>query len=190
MRKNKKKTRAEPKKSNTFLCNMSNYEILCGNGYVKLSENPEIMSAVNKIADLISDMTIHLMCNTENGDVRIKNELSRKIDISPSRYMTRKTFMAAVVRILLLEGQGNAVIIPKTKNGLIDDLVLIPPYQVSFIQDGYGYRILCNGLEMEPEEVIHVVLNPDPVFPWKGVGYKATLKEVAKTLKQIGRAHV
>lgn len=186
MSKNKKKTRAEPKKSNTFLCNMSNYEILCGNGYVKLSENPEIMSAVNKIADLISDMTIHLMCNTENGDVRIKNELSRKIDISPSRYMTRKTFMAAVVRILLLEGQGNAVVIPKTKNGLIDDLVLLPPHQVSFIQDGYGYKILCNGLEMEPEEVIHVVLNPDPVYPWKGVGYKATLKEVAKTLKQAG----
>lgn len=184
MSKNKKKTRAEPKKSTAFLCNMSNYELLCGNGYVKLSENPEIMSAVNKIADLISDMTIHLMCNTDKGDVRIKNQLSRKVDISPSKYMTRKTFMAALVRILLLEGQGNAVVIPKTQNGLIDELILVPPHQVSFIPDGYGYRILCNGVDVPPEETVHVTINPDPIYPWKGTGYRATLKEVAKTLKQ------
>ena len=49
-------------------------------------------------------MTIHLMENTDAGDKRLKNELSRKIDITPNRFMTRKTFISALVREILLEG--------------------------------------------------------------------------------------
>lgn len=188
MSKKGKKTRAEPKsKTSTMLCSLKNYELLCGDGYVRLSENPEIISAVNKIADLISNMTIHLMCNTENGDVRIRNELSKKIDINPSRYMTRKTFIAAIVRILLLEGDGNTVIIPKTLKGMLGDLVIIPPDRVSFLPDGYGYKILINGIEINPDDVMHIVINPSPYYPWKGTGYRATLKDVAGTLKQASK---
>lgn len=66
-------------------------------------------------------MTIHLMENTGKGDVRIKNQLSRKIDISPYRYGTRQTFMHAVVRNELLDGDGNAVVLPMTKDGMLDD---------------------------------------------------------------------
>ena len=41
-------------------------------------------------------------------------------------------------------------------------------------------------MDVSPEETIHVTINPDPTYPWKGTGYRATLKEVAKTLKQAG----
>ena len=137
------KTRAEPaKKAASFLCAPASYEILCGAGYTKLSQTPEIVAAVNKIADLISGMTIHLMGNTDNGDTRIRNELAKKIDISPNRYTTRKTFLAAVVRTLLLEGDGNAVVLPKTERGYLEDLIPVPSDMVSFVPDGEGYRIL------------------------------------------------
>lgn len=142
------------------------------------------MAAVNKIADLISSMTIHLMCNTNSGDVRIKNELSRKVDINPNRYMTRKTFMAAIVRCILLEGDGNAVVLPQYQDGLIDDLVIIPPGNFSLLADGYGYTVQINGTSFDPSDVLHYVINPEPQYPWKGTGYRTTLKDVAHNLKQ------
>ena len=184
-KKKKRQARAEPVNTvQTFLCSSDAYDTLCCSGYTKLSQNPEIMAAVNKIADLISNMTIHLMMNTDSGDVRIKNELSRKIDINPNKYMTRKTFMNAIVRSLLLEGDGNMIVLPKYVNGYIDDLIPISPSRVSFLSDGYGYKVLINSVEMNPEEVLHYVINPDPERPWMGTGYRTTLKEVAHNLKQ------
>lgn len=183
--KKKKHVRAEPKGKNiSFLCSTNAYDVLCCEGYTRLSQNPEIMSGVNKIADLISSMTIHLMMNTEKGDIRIKNELSKKIDINPNKYMTRKTFMAALTRCILLEGDGNAVVLPKFENNLIDDLIIIAPENYYLQQDGYGYNVQINDIRFEPQEILHFVINPEPSHPWKGTGYRTTLKEVAHNLKQ------
>lgn len=188
MSKKRKRARAEPKKrSTTFLCSVDAYNTLCCAGYTKLSDNPEIMAGVNKIADLVSSATIHLMENSENGDVRVRNQLSRKVDINPNRYMTRKTFISAIVRHLLLEGDGNAIVYPKTTKGLIEDLIIIPPGQYSLIPDNYGYQIVIGNTTHEPENICHVVINPDPMYPWMGTGYRTTLKEVAKTLKQASK---
>lgn len=180
-----RKTRAEPAgKAVSFLCSPASYDVLCGTGYTKLSQNPEIISAVNKIADLVSGMTLHLMANTENGDMRIRNELAKKVDISPNRFTTRKTFLAAVVRTLLLEGDGNAVVLPQTERGYLADLVPIPAEAVSFVPFGAGYQILISGKAYEPADVLHFVLNPSPREYWRGTGCRMTLKETAENLKQ------
>lgn len=184
-KKNKKRSNIPKENSSKSMgFSIDNWDVLLSSGYTPLSQNPEIISAVNKIANLIAGMTIHLMENTKNGDQRIVNELSRKIDINPNRYMTRATFISALIRILLLEGDGNVVIYPQTKSGLIDGLYILPPGHVSFIPDGFGYYMYCNGIRYECDELVHIPINPDPDYPWKGTGYRKTLRQVAETLKQ------
>lgn len=170
-----------------FLVDDSAYKMLCGSGYTSLDKNPEVVTCCRHIAQLISSMTIYLMANTEKGDQRIVNELSRKIDIYPNRYMTRKNWMESIVMNLLLYGNGNSVAIPLTKNGLLDDIVIQPPLTVSFIPDGgYGYEINVGGKAYNPDEVLHFVYNPDKDQPWKGLGVTASLKDVANNLRQAG----
>ena len=183
LKKSKRKTRAQPKIA--FLTDSDNSGFF-SNGYTKLSQNPEIVSAVNRIADLISSMTIHQMENTAAGDVRVIDGLSRKIDIEPYSDMTRKSWIHWIVRTLMLDGEGNAVVIPQTKNGLIDELVPVPYSRVGFAErvDDAGYSILINGVVYDPSELLHFVLNPDPQKPWKGIGYRTALKNVAENLKQ------
>ena len=138
---------------------------ICCEGYTRLDQCPEIVTAVSKISQLISMITIHLMANTERGDIRILNELSRKIDIEPSPYMTRKSWMEAIVNNLLLYGKGNSVVLPHTQDGYLGSLEVIPAYQVTFNQDllTRGYTISINGKTYYPDEVLHFVLNPHTV---------------------------
>ena len=159
---------------------------ICCTGYVSLDKCPEIITACSKIAQMISTMTIHLMANTENGDVRITNELSRKIDIQPCPYMTRKTWIEAIVMNLLLYGKGNSVVLPHTENGYLGSLEVIPAYQVTFMPDllSRSYTININGVSFSPDEVLHFVYNPDKYYPWKGSGMTIYLQDVAKNLKQ------
>lgn len=159
---------------------------ICCEGYVSLDKCPEIVTAVSKIAQLISMTTIHLMANTERGDVRITNELSRKIDIEPSPYMTRKSWMEAIVNNLLLYGKGNSIVLPHTSDGYLGSLEVIPPYQVTLVPDvsNRSYTVNINGKSYGPDEVLHFVHNPDQYYPWKGKGMTVYLKDVADNLKQ------
>lgn len=190
-KKNRKKTRVPPQKRSTsnitaMLIHDSDYESLCVSDYIRLSDNPEIKAAVQKVAQLVSSMSIHLMENGESGDTRVKNELSRLVDIYPNPYMTRKTFIENIIQTLMLEGNGNAVVLPITNNGWIESLQPIPASAVTFqaIQSSYGYQAIVNGQTIDPENICHFVMNPDRNFPWKGTGYQTTLKDVAKNLKQ------
>ena len=161
-------------------------EIFCL-GYTSLDRNPEIYTACNRIAKLISSMTMYLMKNGEDpgkGDERIINELSRKLDIYPNSYMTRRTYMEAVVMNLLLYGSGNSVVRVHTNRGILTDFEPIPAYRVGFIQDGYKYKILIDGIEYDPDELLHFVDNPHPDFLWKGRGFTTTIWDVANNLKQ------
>lgn len=159
---------------------------ICCEGYVSLDKCPEIYTACSKIAQLISTMTIHLMANTENGDVRINNELSRKIDIDPAPSMTRKTWIEAIVMNLLLYGKGNSIVLPHTSGGFLGSLEVIPPYLVSYQENTAerSYYITINGTKYSPDEVLHFVYNPDQYFPWKGKGFTVYLRDIANNLKQ------
>lgn len=156
-------------------------------GYVRLSDNPEIQTACLRIAELIGSMTIYLMSNTDRGDERIINELSRLIDITPNGNMTRSHWMTINVMNMLLYGKGNAVCVPHTYEGYIRSLEPITASRVSFMPVGTSYRdyrILIDGQARDPANVMHFVYNPDPVYPWKGQGVQVTLKDIANNLKQ------
>lgn len=176
---------ANSKRATSWLLTDAAYETLCVSGYTRLSENPEVLMAVNKLASLIGSMTIHLMANSKDGDIRVKNALSRKLDIEPNRYMTRMSLVSWIVRTLLLYGDGNAVVLPKTSGGYLEDLIPISPSRVSFASDGgFGYYILIDGQKHDPGQLLHFVLNPDPDCPWKGAGLRVALKDVTANLRQ------
>lgn len=173
------------KRSMVWLTDNPGFESLACQGYTTLAQSPEVSTAVNTIARLIGSMTVHLMENQSNGDVRIQNALSRVVDIEPNRYMTRSNFVQWIVRTLLLDGRGNAVVWPRTEGGVLRELVPIPPAYAAFIPDGlYGYKISIAGEEYDPAGLLHFAANPGSYFPWLGMGFTLTLSDVANNLKQ------
>lgn len=177
--------RAEPtQKRSVAFVSSSDWDSLVSLGYTSLAHNPEIVSAVDTIARLVGSMTIQLMENTEDGDVRIKDELARKVDINPNSYMTRSSFVQWIVKELFLDGDGNVVVWPDTRRGILRDLVPIPPSMTAFIPDGWGYKAMIAGREYSPDKILHFVLNPGSYYPWRGDGYRIVLGSVANNLKQ------
>ena len=170
-------------RSVAFVTN-SGWETLECAGYTSLAHNPEITTAVDTIARLIGSMTIHLMENTEHGDIRVRNELSRKVDIDPNQYMTRSAFVQWIVKTMMLDGNGNAVVYPETRRGILRDLRPVPAVFASFVQDGWGYKVIIDGRQYGPDDVLHFVLNPGSFYPWLGEGYRVALSDVANNLKQ------
>lgn len=155
-------------------------------GYTSLANNPEVFTACRRIASLISSMPIMLMENGESGDIRIFNELSRKIDIEPNKHMTRRTWMEAIVMNLLLYGRGNSVVTVKTRKGFLVNLEPIPASRVSILQSfgASDYVIEIDGRTYRPDDVLHFLDNPDKDYPYKGKGMTVVLKDVANNLKQ------
>lgn len=177
---NAHKTRADP--VTMWLNGEDAKDILCPTGYTPLSKNEEIRRCVYKIADLVSNMTIMLMENGENGVKRLKNELAKKIDVYPNKNMTRKNYIHKLVTDMCLT--GNAVSFPKTKDGLIDNLDIWDSGKLHFDKNGDSYVIKYNNKHFEPDELLHFVLNPDDEYPFKGQGYTQMVKETVLNLLQ------
>lgn len=161
-------------------------EYIHDGSYTKLSDNPEVRMGVHKIADLVSNMTIHLMENTDKGDKRVKNNLSRKIDIEPAAYMTRKAWVYKIVSDLLLYGDGNSIchISIDRKTGFIDNLTPFNMPNVGYEETKNGYQIEYSNKTYTPDEIVHFVLNPKPSAPYRGIGYKVVLRDIVNNLKQ------
>lgn len=165
----------------------TDFENLCVSEYTCLDQCPEVMTGVRRIAELVGSMTIYLMSNTKNGDVRITNELSRKIDIAPMSNMTRSTWMQSIIMNLFLYGKGNSVVYPHTRNGYLTNLEPISASRVSFVAVGNSYmkyRIIIDGKQKDPDDMMHFVLNPDKYYLWMGRGVHVSLRELCQNLKQ------
>lgn len=150
--------------------------------YVLLADCPEVQACVHIIADLVSNMTIHLMRNTDKGDIRIKNGLSRAVDIEPNELMTRKAFIYWVVKRMLLE--GNADVFPKFNRDY--ELESLNP-----ITGTYSYQDTTDGFQIykppvvyNHDEIIHFAFNPSMNKPWYGEGFKVHLSDIIVNLKQ------
>jgi phage portal protein, HK97 family len=113
------------------------------------------------------------------------DELAKKVDINPNQNLTRSEFVRWIVRTMMLDGDGNAVVYPKTRAGYLKDLIPIPAAYTAFVPDGeYGYKIMISGQEYKPDRVLHFRCNPGRFYPWLGEGYRLTLADVAQNLRQ------
>lgn len=164
---------------------------ICISGYTPLDRNPEIVTACRKIAELVGMLTIHIMENTDSGDTRIVNELSAKLDINPNPLMTRKTFIEAVVMNMLLYGKGNSFAVVKTVTGdngarYIGSINPIPASHaiINPSIDGYSYTVTIDGINYNPEDILHFRYGTDKDYLWKGSGINFLLKDLAQNLKQ------
>lgn len=188
-RKRNRKTKAVSNTRSVSVVNLSDFmNDTIPVGYTRLDRRPEIVAGCRKIATLISSMTIHLMTNTENGDQRIINELSKKVDIKPCKHMTRSSWMELIIMNLLLYGKGNSIVMPETADGILQNLIPIDPDTVILrAKNKYDYTVLISGIEYSPEDLLHFTLNPSHTYPWKGSGITTCIKELSENLAQASQ---
>ena len=164
----------------------TDWDLLFAGGYVPLYSCPEVAMCVDAIADLVSNMTLRLMRNTDTGDVRVVNGLSRAIDIVPNAYQNRKAFVYNIVSTLLTVGNGNCVVVPRfDADGNLLSLMPARPSSVMFddLPDG-GYKIRVGQTVYSPDEILHFAINPDPERPWIGRGRSVSLSSIVDCINQ------
>lgn len=162
-------------------------------GYRTLASSPEIKSGIEKIAEIISSMTIYLKQNTPNGDVRIKDGLSKFLDIEPSKKMNRQLLISWIVQEMLI--YGNALVIPHTKSGYFYELEPIDHSEYQIIDDNrdvdknrtYYIQINKSRKVYIPDEVLHFRYNPNLKKPRIGQGQEIILRDLMDGLGQARR---
>ena len=156
--------------------------VLASQGYHYLMDAPEVAAAIWIIADLISTRPIHLMENRKNGDVRIHDQLARKIDIEPWKLGTRQTWMHWIVEEMLTEGES--VVIPQTIGMMINDLIPAPGAYVWRPDSSATYFARYAGHDFDAGNILHFRLRPDPSNPWKGIGVQVQVQQVVNSIIQ------
>ena len=181
-----KKTRQLKKRQydpvQVWLTGENTENILLPAGFTPVTKNEEVRKCIHKIADLVSSMTIMLMQNGETGDKRLKNALSKKIDVYPNHHMIRKNFIYRIVSDMITN--GNSVVLPVVKGGLLDNLIIWEARQCSFRGDDETYEIQYKLQTFKPDEVLHFVLVPDDEFCYRGVGFIPVVKDAIANIVQ------
>ncbi len=190
MSKNRGRQKAPPKARSAdsalqaFLLCGDDWGSLGVHGYASLLDSPDVAAAVSAISTPVSSATIHLMRNSNGGDIRVKNELSKFMDIHPYSLGTRMSFMDWIVTTMLTVGDGNSYVLPVTSGGYLEDLVPMPGAYARGVNNDSSYVVCWRGQEFRPDEVLHFKVQPDLRRPWLGRGFRIQLKDVLKNLRQ------
>lgn len=151
-------------------------------GYHSLMDAPEITAAVWKVAGLISSVTLRTYRNTPDGDARVRDELAKKVDISPWSLGTRTTFIDWIVQTMLVKGEAFAL--PSTYGGLLHDISPMPEARAQLKPNGKPYEVVWNGIAFDQNEVLHYRLHADLRYPWKGASPHVVLQQVVDSIMQ------
>lgn len=153
-------------------------------GYTRLIDSPDVLAAIGGLADIISNATIQLMRNTDDGDVRVRNQLARFMDISPWRHGTRKDLISWIVWTMLTTSTGSAFLLPHTERGLLSELEPMPGAYALSDDNGLTYYVMWQGRRYASDSVLHFKRWPDPAQPWQGIGMRISLRDVTSNLRQ------
>lgn len=153
-------------------------------GYTRLIDSPDVLAAIGGLADIISNATIQLMRNTDDGDVRVRNQLARFMDISPWRHGTRKDLISWIVWTMLTTSTGSAFLLPHTERGLLSELEPMPGAYALSDDNGLTYYVMWQGRRYASDSVLHFKRWPDPGQPWQGIGLRISLRDVTANLRQ------
>ena len=167
-----------------FLLGAVNQDTLCVPGYTRLIDSPDVQAAVGGLADIISNATIQLMQNTPDGDVRVRNALSLFMDIQPWAHGTRKDLIAWIVWTMLTNSCGSAFLLPHTSGGLLTELEPMPDAVAMSDDNGRSYYVMWHGNRFDSGAVLHFRRWPDPAQPWRGLGLRMSLHDLANSLRQ------
>nr|DAE38746.1 MAG TPA: portal protein [Bacteriophage sp.] len=124
------------------------------------------------------------MQNTPDGDVRVRNALSRFMDIQPWAHGTRKDLIAWIVWTMLTNSCGSAFLLPHTSGGLLTELEPMPDAVAMSDDNGRSYYVMWRGNRFDSGAVLHFRRWPDPAQPWRGLGLRMSLHDLANSLRQ------
>ncbi len=167
-----------------FMIGLAGSDTLSVPGYTRLIDSPDVLAAIGGLADIVSNATIQLMRNTADGDVRVRNQLSRFMDISPWRNGSRKDLVSWIVWTMLTSSCGSAFLLPHTAGGLLSDLEPMPDACAMSDDLGQTYYVMWRGRRYESDDVLHFKRWCDPMQPWLGVGLRVSLRDVTANLRQ------
>lgn len=149
-------------------------------GYHGLLEAPEVAACIWRVADMIGSLPLHIRRNDKSGDVRVNDALARFVDTTPWSCGTRQLWVSWIAATVMAEGE--AFVLPQTAGSVFTDLPPMPGAKSVKGADKLHYLVDWEGQQLDPDNVLHFRLRPDPKYPWRGMGPSIALDTVVQSL--------